>query len=166
MPDAVVTSGGWGSTGSVLGDLAKIATSPRSILDRIGPQYDQWVAGVPEGRPAIVLGHSFGCVVAHKLVSQGAPPGTTLIGLGSPAHHPLMSMIIPDQTAVRIKAVAVVNPDDDVSAWRRRYRHLAGWTTLPIEFARTKGDIVHAIEHDPRSYLMHHSVQRRLRLAS
>ncbi len=176
---AMVELGAWKSTGSVVGDLWTLARRNVEIADDLLPRFRAWVADLHPSEPALILGHSFGSILARRLVAERATELRgrlcTLLTLGSPATHPLLSLGLPAQTVYGIgfSCVSIVNPDDAVAAWRRSYKRLSGWRTEVIDFATSKPDpsrahssLVAALEHDPISYLRHRSTIREISRAA
>lgn len=177
---AIVHLGEWGSTGSIGKDLFLLARKQVAIVDALRAEFEAWLADLHPSAPALVLGHSFGCVVARRLCAlyadrirargeRGGPFTSTLLTLADPSRHPLLSLGLPHATAIQgLDCVSVVNPEDRVAALRGQFRALdGGWVTKTINFARAAPDrsrahsgIVAGLEHDPISYLKHVDVAR------
>ncbi len=180
---AVVELGCWNSSGSILGDLYLLSRKQASVVDELRGPFRSWLKDLHPTEPALVLGHSFGSVVARRLVAESATElraragKTTLMCLANPSHHPLLGLGLPRATAVGLgfPAVGFLNREDRVAAFKGRYRSLAndGWVTTEVHFPKALPDptrahsgIVAGLRHDPLSYLRNRLVLRGIAIAA
>lgn len=168
---ASVTPGFWRSTGRVLGDLFAVSTRRQKITDDVQPRFDAFLADVHPSEPLLVLGHSYGSVVARDLAARRASQlrrhvnigKTGLCLLGSPFHNNLIALALPRATAIDgVPCTTIVNGDDPVAG----SKVLDGWHMVSVprdEIAPTPESLPAMIEHDAVAYVRARSTLRALR---
>lgn len=171
-----VTLGRWRSTGKVFGDVWRIGREHVHMVDDLMPAFDQWLEECWEDPDArmLLLGHSFGTILARILAAMSPAHRCRLLCLGSPAHHPVFRLALPRMTAIAgMRCIAVVNNEDGVCAIAKRYHAFPDWGNIRIAFSarppkpdRDYDRLVAGIEHDPWSYLTHPLVLEELRSAA
>lgn len=166
---ASVTPGVWRSHGSILRDLFEVSTRRQKITDDVQRAFDVFLADVHANEPLLILGHSYGTVVARDLAARRAsqlrrhraPTGVCM--LGSPFTHDLIALALPRATPIEgVPCTSIVNYDDPVCGGKT----LDGWFAVQIprdEIAPSPESLPAMIEHDAVAYVRAPSTLRALR---
>lgn len=131
-----ITAGYWNSTGTVLGDLRLIATKQIHIADDTREDFRRWLNRTQFGD--MLLGHSYGTVVARQLAAEVADEfrtrGLRLVLLGSPMWHPLLSLGLPYPTPLAgVDCETFVNRQDPIVSLRGWHRDVPGYIEVAFD---------------------------------